>query len=74
MRSDRETEYRWASANSRSNESGAGKPTTTIPRQGKAEVVTMYVENNMGSILHESRHGGDIARGTLNGRTYGVRE
>ena len=28
----------------------------------------------MGSVLHEGRHGGDIARGTLTGKTYGVQD
>lgn len=34
-------------------------------------VVTMFTEKNMGSILHEGRHGGDIARGNLEFNTTG---
>ena len=35
-------------------------------------LVTMYVDDDMGSVLHESRHGGDVARGDLKYENYGV--
>lgn len=35
-------------------------------------LVTMYVDDNIGSVLHESRHGGDFARGYLKYENYRV--
>ena len=71
MRNDKNTEYRYASAESKSNPAGEGNP--NADGMG-TNVVTMYVGKKMGSKLHEGRHGGDIARGTLNTRTYGVQD
>ena len=34
----------------------------------------MFAANNMGSTLHEQRHGGQIARGEFTQATYGVQE
>ncbi|MBP7731888.1 MAG: hypothetical protein KA114_09685 [Bacteroidales bacterium] len=63
------TEYRYLSVNDKSNK--AGGPATAGLGTG---TITMYVEKNMGSQLHESRHGGDAARGTLTANTYGVQD
>jgi len=77
MRNDANTEYRYASANDKSNPSGVGFPTTTSTgtNSNGDGVITMFTENNMGSVLHEGRHGGQNARGEFNIRTsanYGV--
>lgn len=53
-------EFRYASANSNSNP--AGKGASHIEETGNK--VTMYVTTT-GNKIHESRHGGDVARGTL---------
>jgi len=70
MRGNQNTEFKYASANDKSNPSGVGNPTTTSTGENQ---VTMFV-GNTGNSVHESRHGGDIARGTLTGSTYGVQD
>ncbi len=63
------TEFRYGSVNDKSNK--AGGPATAGLGTG---TITMYVEKNMGSQLHEFRHGGDAASGTLTANTYGVQD
>ena len=70
MRGNKDTEFRYASANDKSNPSGVGNPTTTSTGENQ---VTMFV-GNTGNAVHESRHGGDMARGTLTNTTYGVQD
>jgi RHS repeat-associated protein len=79
MRGDAKTEYRYASADDKSNPAGKGKPVTitTDPNKKGDDVVTMFTENNMGSILHEQRHGGQNARSEFlikTGENYGVKD
>jgi len=68
MRNEQNTEYRFSGLNSKSakNNNIEGP---TILRTGTNNngdnVVTMFTENTMSSKLHESRHGGDLSRGTL---------
>jgi len=65
MRKAEKTEYRYGSANDKSNPAGIGNPVTktnTETNNKGNEIVTMYTDNNMGSILHEQRHGGQNAR------------
>jgi len=71
MRGNKDTEFKYASANDKSNPAGVGKPTTTSTGENQ---VTMFTENTTGSNLHEGRHGGDISRGTLTNSTYGVQD
>jgi RHS repeat-associated protein len=67
-----ETEFRFASADSKSNLAGSGNP--NIDGIG-ASTVTMYVnKSDFGGVLHETRHGGDVARGTLTNSNYGVQD
>lgn len=69
MRSDQTTQYRYAkSGGSESKQLGLGGPTTTLTGQNARghNVVTMFTQSNMGSKLHESRHGGQNARGEYN--------
>jgi hypothetical protein len=77
MRANVDIEFRYASANSQQGDM-KGKPCTKetgTDAQGNTNQVTMYVQN-MGNKVHESRHGGDAARGTLdvspNLSNYGV--
>jgi len=77
MRGDKTTEYRYGKASSKDNPSGRGLPTTTLTGTNSTgdNVVTMFTESNMGSKLHESRHGGQNVRGEYNivtGAGYGV--
>ncbi|MHC1705786.1 MAG: DUF6443 domain-containing protein [Tenuifilaceae bacterium] len=66
-------EFRYVSANSSSNPEGKGIPHA----MEKGNQVTMYVTTT-GNKIHESRHGGDVARGTLdatpNSTNYGVQD
>ena len=68
MKSDTKVEYKYASANSKNNPSGPGSPTTAITgtdqSTGAANQITMFV-GDADNQVHESRHGGDVARGTL---------
>jgi hypothetical protein len=68
MRSNESTEFRYAKVSDKNNPAGKGNP--TIDGLG-TNVVTMYVDD-VGTQLHESRHGGDIARGTLTKDNYNV--
>ncbi len=72
MRGNETTEFRWASQSQSSNSDSEGVATT----EGMGtSVVTMYTKGaSMGLVLHENRHGGDIARGTLTKKTYGVQD
>jgi hypothetical protein len=77
MRGDESTEYRYACIDNKGNTSSRGKPAIDITGKNKAgvKVVTMFTENNMGSKLHESRHGGQNVRGEYDiatGNGYGV--
>ena len=66
MKSDTKTEFRYANASSKANPAGAGNP--VIDGVG-TNTVTMYVDKG-GNEIHESRHGGDAARGTLTKTNY----
>lgn len=65
MRSNESTEFRYAKASDKNNPAGKGSPVTSATGTNGAGdgVVTMHVEGNMGNQIHESRHGGQIARG-----------
>ena len=74
MRSNKNTEFKYASLDSKDAKSnGVVGPTAmqTGKNNNGNDVVTMFNEKNMGSILHEGRHGGDIARGNLEFNTTG---
>jgi hypothetical protein len=81
MKSDTKVEYKYASANSKNNPAGPGSPNTTVTgtdqSTGATNQITMFV-GNAGNQVHESRHGGDAARGTLdvsnNSSNYGVQD
>lgn len=79
MKSDLKVEYKYASANSKSNPAGVGNPVTSetgTNKDGETTQVTMFVGGSTGQQIHESRHGGDVARGTLDpspySKNYGV--
>ena len=65
MRSNESTEFRYAKASNKNNPAGRGLPVTSATGTNDAghNVVTMYTGGNMGNRIHESRHGGQIARG-----------
>lgn len=65
MREDESVEYKYEILNT--NTSGLKGPGILFTGQNANgdNVFTMYVEKNIGSYLHEGRHGGDIARRTL---------
>jgi len=69
MADNKQTEFRYANASDKKNPAGQGNP--VIDGLG-TNTVTMYVEGNMGSKVHESRHGGDAARGALTLSNYNV--
>ena len=69
MRGNEDVKFSYKNASDKNNPAGKGNP--TIDGLGTNDV-TMYVEGNMGSRLHESRHGGDAARGTLTLDNYNV--
>ena len=69
MREKKGVFFNFKSSSDDLNPAGVGNP--TIDGIGTNQV-TMYVDDNMGSKLHESRHGGDVARGTLTNDNYGV--
>ena len=75
MRKDDKTEYRYESVDSKeAKDLKLAGPATVATADG---VVTMFTEKNMGSKLHESRHGGQNARGELDAKTkanYGVED
>lgn len=73
MRSDKTTQYRYASVKSKeAKDFKINGPTATITgtNENGHNIFTMYTGSNMGSKIHESRHGGQNSRGELN--TYGV--
>ncbi len=78
MRNDQSTEYKYAKLNSKRAKSlGVDGPSTTITGQNTQSdnVVTMFTEKYMGNQIHETRHGGQNARGELDvttGAGYGV--
>jgi hypothetical protein len=81
MRNDKKTEYRYESLTSKSAidnnvDGNITKETGLNPKGDK--VVTMFTDNSMAMSLHEGRHGGDVARGTLdvsdNSTNYGVQD
>lgn len=69
MRENKGVLFSYKSSNDESNSAGKGNPTTDGV---DTDHVTMYVEDNMGSKLHEGRHGGDVARGELTNDNYRV--
>ena len=78
MRGNTSTEFKYGKLDSKESKSlGLQGPTTTqTGTNAKGDnVVTMFVEKNMGNQIHETRHGGDVARGNLsfnNTGGYGV--
>jgi RHS repeat-associated protein len=88
MRGDGDTQYKYGRVGSSEHKKlNAGGPITqpTGTNDRGHQVVTMFTEGNMGSKLHESRHGGQLARGETNftqnadgtwagGNLYGVRD
>lgn len=64
MRSNKNTEFRYAKASDKNNPAEQGNP--NIARRGTNDnghdIVTMY-SDGVGSQIHESRHGGQVARG-----------
>jgi RHS repeat-associated protein len=58
MRNDHSTEYRYSSV---SNNSGFSETKPTGTNEKGQRIITMYTEE--GTSIHESRHGGQIARG-----------
>ena len=74
MRSDQNTEYRYAKVGGKEfKDLGLVGPTTTSTGTNSRgdNVTTMFTESKMDSKLHEGRHGGDLARGTLQYNTTG---
>lgn len=72
-------EFRYANMNDKSNPAGVGNPVTSPTGEndkGEITQVTMFVEGNTGQQIHETTHGGDVARGTLDpspdSKNYGV--
>lgn len=78
MRSDKKTEYRYDNVGSKDYKAlGLVGPTTTSTGTNEKGdgVVTMFIEKNIGSQLHETRHGGQNTRGEYDiktGANYGV--
>ena len=72
MRSDSSTEYRYANVGSKEAKSlGIVGPSTLGTGQNNKgdNVVSMFTEKNVGNQLHETRHGGQNARGEINAVT-----
>jgi RHS repeat-associated protein len=65
MRNNENTEFRYAKASDKTNQAGRNKPATapTGTNSKGDNVVTMFTDGSIGNKIHESRHGGDIARG-----------
>ena len=65
MRNNKDTEFRYAKASSKNNTAGKGNPATlpTGTNDGGHNVVTMFIDGSVGNKIHESRHGGQVARG-----------
>ncbi len=88
MSADRGTHYQYKKTGSSEHKAlNVGGPVTQPTGTNKQghQVVTMFTEGNMGSILHETRHGGQVARGETNfsqnsggtwigGSLYGVQD
>jgi RHS repeat-associated protein len=78
MRNDTSTEYRYGKVNSKEAKAlNLQGPATLSTGQNKKgdDVVSIFTEGNMGSRLHETRHGGQNARGEFDiktGNNYGV--
>ncbi len=78
MRNDKNREYRYSSYKSKiAKKHNIVGPTTIYGGTNKKgdDVILMFTEEKMSSILHESRHGGQVARNELNiktGENYGV--
>lgn len=78
MRNDKTTEYKYGDLNSKEAKSlGLNGPTTLNTGQNRKgdNTISIFAENNIGSELHETRHGGQNARGEFNiitGANYGV--
>jgi hypothetical protein len=78
MRSDENTEYKYDKVGSKDFKALGlvGPSTTSTGTNAKGDgVVTMFTKKNLGSQLHETRHGGQNARGEFNiatGANYGV--
>lgn len=74
MRNDETTEYRYGKLGGKESQRlGLVGPSTlnTGKNEKGNDVFTMFTENNIGNKLHETRHGGDLARGTLKYNTTG---
>jgi hypothetical protein len=80
MRSDEKTEYKYGKLGGKEAKKLdlLGPSTLSTGTNAKGDgVVTMFTENNMGSKLHEGRHGGQSARKEYDIKTgagYGVQE
>jgi hypothetical protein len=78
MRNDQSTEYKYGKFDRKEGKALelVGPSTTLTGQNGKGDnVVTMFTEKNMGNQIHETRHGGQNARGEFNvatGANYGV--
>jgi len=78
MRNDKSTEYKYEKLDSKEAKTlGVAGPSSAFTGQNSKgdNVVTMFTENNMGNKIHETRHGGQNARGEFNivtGAKYGV--
>lgn len=78
MRGNKKTEFRYAKVNDKSN-GVKGAPNTDrtgVDKDGNVTQVTMFTRGDMGSILHEGRHGGQEARGEMgqHHENYGVQD
>jgi len=64
MRSNENVEFRYAKTSARNNEAGRGNPNTikTGTNDNGHDVVTMF-SDDVALQVHESRHGGQVARG-----------
>lgn len=65
MSGNENVEFRYAKASDKNNPAGKGSPVAAPTGTNDAghNVVTMFTEGKMGNQLHESRHGGQVARG-----------
>ncbi|MCL1943932.1 MAG: hypothetical protein FWF54_10350 [Candidatus Azobacteroides sp.] len=65
MRKNESVEFRYANASDKNNPAGKSNPVTAPDGTNAAghNVIAIYTEGNAGSKIHESRHGGQIARG-----------
>ena len=78
MRNDQSTEYKYGKLDSKESKALGleGPSTLSTGTNAKGDgVVTMFTEKNMGNKIHETRHGGQNARGEFNvltGAGYGV--